>query len=577
MDVTHGLKAAGVPGGPPAAIDYTKLVGEFIAENKVLYVVYISVLLVFPAEALVFPHVFSQAMTKVQTSASPSMRDLSRVAALWIGVQALYLVMHAIDLTLVPKFDAFARGRVMTDIVTGFEEHFTEPNTGSLMSSVLKLPEAAKDLFYEMHHAVFADAVLMVCTVGYYFWVNRVLGAVFLVGMVVWLTVTYFFHRTCSVKTYAKERSHDSMHEKIEEIVSNLITIFVYDTAGDELKKLRDDSRDYAKLMATSLGCAFNFRVMYAIVVVTVFLLIMATSVALVRTKQIDQATFVAVFIVTFTTMGRLMAGYASIKAMQHSLGIVKSTSTSVSDTLKHDRVVPAREAPSAEFEISDIELDGITYETADGRVILDDVHCAFPAGKTAAIVGRIGSGKSTVARLVMRLDRPTSGDIKSGGRSVYALSMASWRRQVAFVPQTPRLMDRTLRENLTYAGAVRDADEVVDMLRGNGLEDMAKVFAERMDQPVGKGGTKLSGGQRQLVWLLRAMMSDARVIVMDEPTSALDYASRDQVVRFIHTAMKGRTIIIVTHDVSLLSQVDDVFEMREGKLVKRGSENARY
>jgi ABC-type multidrug transport system fused ATPase/permease subunit len=556
--------------GSAKDIDYTQLIKEFIAENKMLYVVYIAVLLVFPAESLVFPHVFSHAMAKVQSSRAPSMRDLSRVAALWIGVQALYLVMHAIDLTLVPKFDAFARGRVMKDIVTGFEEHFTEPSTGSLMSSVLKLPEAARDLFYEMHHAVFADLVLLVCTLGYYFWINRALGVVFLVGMIVWSVVTYCFHRSCSVKTYAKERSHDDMHEQIEEVVSNLVTVFVYDTGAQELRKLKSDSRDYASLLSKSLNCAFNFRVMYAVLVVCMFLAIMATSVALVRSGDIKQASFVAVFIVTFTLMTKLMGTYASIKAMQHSIGIVRSTSASVKDTLKSDRDTPPPRPACKEFAISDLVLDGITYETADGRVILDDVHCKFDAGKTSAVVGKIGSGKSTVTRLLMRLDRPNSGDIKSGGQSIYDLSVESFRRQVAFVPQQPRLMNRTLRENLTYGGAIRDADKVPGIFRSIGMDDIAKVFEERMDENVGKGGHKLSGGQRQAAWLVRALLSDARVVIMDEPSSALDHASRDQVVRFINTAMKGRTLIYVSHDHALISQADDVFEMREGKLIKR-------
>ena len=556
----------------PREIDYTNLIGEFIAENKMLYVLYISVLLVFPAEALLFPHVFSQAMGKVQTSKAPCMRDLSKVAALWIGVQALYLVMHAIDLAMVPRFDAFARGRVMGDIVNGFDEHFTEPNTGSLMSSVLKLPEAARDLFYEMHHAVFADIVLMVCTIGYYFWVNWVLGAVFLVGMILWTIVTYFFHSTCSVKTYAKERSHDAMHEKIEEIVSNLVTVFVYDTGEEELDKLDAEGQNYSSLLSSSLRCAFNFRIIYAIIVVCIFLAIMATSVALVRKGTMKQTTFVAVFIVTFTTMTRLMGGYASIKAMQHSFGIVKSTSTSVKDTLDGKRDTEDTSArPTMEFVVTDIQMAGVTYVTADGRKILEDVQCTFEAGRTAAVVGRIGSGKSTIARLIMRLDKPTSGDIKSGGHSIYSLPLSSWRHQVAFVPQTPRLMDRTLRENLTYGGAVKDADEVIDVLNNIGLTEMSAVFKDRMDQTVGKGGNKLSGGQRQMVWLLRAMLSDARVVVMDEPTSALDYASRDQIVRFIHTAMKGRTLILITHDTALLSQVDDIFEMKNRKLEKRG------
>jgi ABC-type multidrug transport system fused ATPase/permease subunit len=439
------------------------------------------------------------------------------------------------------------------------------------MSSVLKLPEAAKDLFYELHHAVFADAVLIIATIGYYLWVSRLVGLVFIVGILLWAIITFFFHRSCSLKTYAKERSHDDMHDKIEEIVSNLVTIFVYDTGAQELRKLATDSNDYSKLLKQSLGCAFNFRVMYAVVVVGVFLAIMATSVSLVRAGKMSQPNFVAVFIVTFTTMGRLMAGYTSIKAMQHSLGIVKSTSTSVNETLNSDRDIPAPVPPTKRFDVTDITLEEVTYKTSDGKVILDSVSCKFESGKSSAIVGSIGSGKSTVIRLLMRLDRPNSGDISSGGNSIYDMSLSDWRKQVSLVPQQPKLLNRTLRENLTYGKKDADADKIIAILKANGLVDMAEVFSKRMDESCGKGGSRLSGGQRQILTLCRALLSDAKLILLDEPQSALDEKSAEQVTRFISTAMKGRTLVMITHSKAILSQVDDIFEMSNGKLVKRG------
>ena len=551
--------------------DYISLVGEFIQKNRGLYAVYLAVLLVFPAEALVFPHVFSHAMSKVQTSKSPSMQDLSKVAALWIGVQVLYLVMSAIDFRLVPRFVAFARERVMHDVIYGFDENFTEPDTGELMSAIHKLPEAARDLFYEMHHAVFADFLLFVFTIGYYFWINVTLGLVFLAGMVAWCVITYFFHSSCASKTYDKERSHDKIHSKMEDIVANLVSVFVYDSNVEELAKLKADSCEYMNLVRSSMSCTFSFRVMYAVLVVVVFFAIMWTAVGLVRDKTITQPVFVAVFIVTFTTMTRMMAGYNSVRDLLKTLGIVHSTSTAVNETVGFDDK-PPRDKPEDTGEtvqVDDITLKDVVYEVP-GRTILDGVSCTFARGKTSAIVGKSGSGKSTVTRLLLRLDRPTGGDIMTGGRSIYSIPLSSWRREVAYVPQKPRLFDRTLRENLAYGG-IADPEKAVSILRSIGMAEMADIFETRMDESVGKGGNKLSGGQCQIVFLLRALMSNADVVVLDEPSSALDYTSRDSVVRFINTAMKGRTMIIITHDQTLMGSVDDVFEMSDGKLTKRG------
>ena len=372
------------------------------------------------------------------------------------------------------------------------------------------------------------------------------------------------------------------------------MAVFVYDTADNEMLRLDEKSSCYSKCVRDILTCVFKFRILYTIVVVAVFLIIMYIAMQLVLKKKIPQASFVAVFIVTFTTMGQMMQSFSAFKTIQHTLGVVASSSETVNKNSipNHHHVPTSLQGESnvsgdasldsanllvADMPEGDIELREVTYRTVDGRTILDNVNVTFQRNKRTAIVGRVGSGKSTIARLLLRLDRPSSGDIIVGQTSIYAVALDTWRKNVAFVPQTPRLMDRTLRENLMYGGTITDVDKAVGILKSMGMDDTSAKFKERMDESVGKGGNKLSGGQRQMVWLLRAMMSDAPVIVMDEPTSALDYTSRDQVVRFITTALKNKTLIIITHDQSLLSKMDVVMEVKDRKIMeKSGSGSSR-
>ena len=562
-----------------AAVDYKNILSKFIKAHPGMYIAYMAILLVFPAEALVFPHVFSHAMTKVQTSKSPSMKDLTKVAVLWAGVQCLFLLMHAIDLKMVPMFNAFARNEVVGDIVDGYKEHFHDANTGALLSGIIKLPEASRELFYQIHQAAFADTVLFVCTAIYFFWVHRTIGWIFLAALIIWFVITYFFYVTCSVRTYNKENEHNELHEQIEEVISNLMGVFVYGTSNEEMERIKSKGDTYTNYLKESLNCAFKFRILYTLLVILVFMIIMYVSVQLVIKKEIDQATFVAVFIVTFTTMGNMMTVFQAFKNIQHSLGVVASSSHAINKASRPpqdlERVGKGIEVIPGPPPAGDIVFENVTYKTIERKIILENTNTTFKEGKKTAIVGRVGSGKSTGIRLIMRLDRPVTGDITVGGRSIYSVDLETWRKNVAFVPQTPRLMNRTLRDNLMYGGAIKDAEKAVNILHSIGMEETAATFMNRLDEPVGKGGNKLSGGQRQMVWLLRAMMSEAPIVVMDEPTSALDYTSRDQVVRFIGTALKNKTLIIITHDQALLSQVDDVYETKDGKMTKtKGEKN---
>jgi ATP-binding cassette subfamily C protein LapB len=155
-------------------------------------------------------------------------------------------------------------------------------------------------------------------------------------------------------------------------------------------------------------------------------------------------------------------------------------------------------------------------------------------------------------------------------------MAVSDLRRRVCYIPQSPRLFNRSLLENLRYGitGGGRqhsrrrrpEEEDVYALMQRFGLDDLAVTFREKMHQSVGKSGSFLSGGQRQIVWLLRAALGDYPVVVLDEPTASLDQASRAHVIRIIQSmASQKKTVVIITHDNDVLAIVDTVVVMEKG------------
>ena len=206
-----------------------------------------------------------------------------------------------------------------------------------------------------------------------------------------------------------------------------------------------------------------------------------------------------------------------------------------------------------------------------ENKEILKNVNFRIDPGENVLIMGKIGSGKSTIIRLLMSYQHHSSGEIYIAGKSIDDYSLEILRNTIQYVPQTPSLFNRTLWENLSYGfkeGEVKESD-FITILEDLNMKETAQTFKEKMHKSVGKKGSHLSGGQRQIVWILRCLLKKAPVVILDEPTSALDEDSRNKVVTLMKTLQKKRTIIVISHDKDFLQIMDRLLLVDNGSIIQ--------
>jgi subfamily B ATP-binding cassette protein HlyB/CyaB len=193
------------------------------------------------------------------------------------------------------------------------------------------------------------------------------------------------------------------------------------------------------------------------------------------------------------------------------------------------------------------------------------------PAGKTIGIVGRSGSGKSTVAKLIQRLYVPESGKILVDGIDI-ALAETSWlRRQIGVVPQESFLLSMTIRENIAINNSAASIEDIINACKTAGAHDFISELPEGYDTPLGENGTGLSGGQKQRISIARALIDDPRILIFDEATSALDYESESIINNNLKSICADRTVIIIAHRLSTLRGADAVLVLDKGSLSEYG------
>lgn len=201
----------------------------------------------------------------------------------------------------------------------------------------------------------------------------------------------------------------------------------------------------------------------------------------------------------------------------------------------------------------------------------LRNVSFRLKAGERVAILGRIGSGKTTLEKLILGLYRPTSGAVLIDGIDLRQLDPAELRRHIGYVQQDVMLFYGSLRDNITLGAPLADDADVLKAATLSGIVELVNQHPEGFDMLVGERGESLSGGQRQGVAIARAVINDPSILLLDEPTSSMDHSSEEDIKKRLQQFVPGKTVVLVSHRTSLLDLVERIIVMDAGRIVADG------
>mgnify|MGYP000041193168 CR=1 FL=1 len=210
------------------------------------------------------------------------------------------------------------------------------------------------------------------------------------------------------------------------------------------------------------------------------------------------------------------------------------------------------------------------SYPEAE-QASLDKIDFSFKAGEKIALIGRIGSGKSTIEKLLMGLYKPDEGAVRLDGIDLNQIDPVDLRRNIGYVPQELMLFDGSVRDNIIMGSPEIDDSALLRAAAVSGVDQFVNRHPQGFEMPVGERGARLSGGQRQAIAIARALIHSPNILILDEPTNSMDNSSEDFLRKQLTEYCKGRTLVLVTHKMSLLTLVDRIVVMDGGRVVADG------
>jgi len=219
------------------------------------------------------------------------------------------------------------------------------------------------------------------------------------------------------------------------------------------------------------------------------------------------------------------------------------------------------------------ITFKNVTFRYEGSSVnALEDISMDIYPGKTLAIVGGTGSGKSTIVNLLLRLFDIKQGEILIDGYPIHEVPIEILRKNIGYVPQDVFLFSTTIRENISFGAENATMDQIERAAKIAQVYDNIMDFPQGFETVVGERGVTLSGGQKQRISIARAIIKDPKILILDDALSAVDTQTEDKILRELKQIMKDRTSIIISHRISTVSHADEIIVLKEGKIIERGN-----
>ena len=446
------------------------------------------------------------------------------------------------------------------------------PSSVGSMANILKEFESIRSFITSSTISLLIDLpfiILFLITIYY-------IGGVLVVVPIVIILFIIFY------TIYAKEKLQNSIKQSYEaasmkngvliESLSSIETLKSLGATGYSQWKWEEATSQIAdkSISSKTISASITTVTSFLLQLNTVAIIIVGTY--LIGEKMISMGALIAVVIISSRAIAPMGQVASLLSTFHHTKVSYKALDDIMNMPVEHPqgKKFVARPEYRGNIEFKNV---GFIYPNSD-KSTLNNLNFRINEGEHIAIIGKIGSGKSTIHKLLLSLYVPNEGAILVDNIDTKQLDPTELRKNIAYVSQDVLLFNGTVKENIVYRLPHIDDEKIIEAATVSGVMDFINKHPKGFDMPVGERGAFLSGGQRQSIAIARAILQDYPIVLLDEPTSAMDSSTEAKFIKSIKEYLKGKTMILVTHKTSLLSLADRVIVMEDGQIVLDGKKD---
>lgn len=464
------------------------------------------------------------------------------------------------------------RNQVYSKILHLNLKQFDTTPIGTLTTRTINDIESINDIFSEGLIPIIADILSIIAILAAMFYTNWQLTLICLLPFPVLLIATYFFKESVNRSFTNVRNAVASLNAFVQEHVTGMQIVQSFAVEEKEATKFRKINAHHRD---ANIKAIFAYSVFFPVVEI-----VLASSIGLlvwfagiqVMQLPIEKATALSGQIISFILLLNLL--FRPLRVIADKFNVLQMgmiASERVFKVLDNEDVMQDDGQFAPQRINGEVEFDQVYFRYGDGQDVLKHISFKVGAGKTLALVGHTGSGKTTIISLLNRLYAIRSGEIRLDGVNINAFALSALRKQIGVVLQDVFLFSGTVFDNVTLRNPAITREQVEHAARMIGIHEFILRLPGGYDYPVMERGATLSMGQRQLLSFLRTLLYDPSILILDEATSSIDPESEQLIQNAIDQLVKGRTSIVIAHRLSTIRRADMIMVLDKGEIREMG------
>ena len=448
--------------------------------------------------------------------------------------------------------------------------YYDENETGKIMSRMTNDLMEVSELAHHGPENFFICGITLVLSFSYLLYIEWRFALILLCCVPLLVFVTLFMRKRMNNAFSETRKSVAIINSSLESSITGIRVTKAFTNSEEELNKFEVGNKDYVKYRSVAYKAMgqFSSSTQFITDLFNVILLVVGGLLCI-----LDSSNFTVSEYVTFVVSVSMF-----ITPLTTLINFVEQYQNGVTGFKRFLEIMDEKEEEEDKDAISVDKLDGniefkhvsFDYETTKG--VLKDVSFKIQKGKTVALVGPSGGGKTTICHLIPNFYKATSGEILVDNYNINKLKFDSLRRNIGIVQQDVFLFNGTILENVKYGKSEASLEEVREACKRANIDEYIISLPEGYDTQIGERGIKLSGGQKQRLSIARVFLKNPSILILDEATSALDNATEALIQASLDELLKGRTTIVVAHRLSTIKNADLIFVIDNGTILESGT-----
>jgi ABC-type multidrug transport system fused ATPase/permease subunit len=562
---------------------------DFFKQNILWVIITIVVLFITsPLEMIVLSNLFSNftgAINKLDYSNSISI--LWKIAGLYTLIDVIYMINSYYDKISYPKMEKFIRFKLVDVIFKNIEVNYDDENISNIILKLLQIPNIVVTCTQNFIYWVITFVITIVSILAYILYINVEIGGIMIILFSLFCITYYYVLMKVKNKSSEREKEEKVLMTHVDDVLSNSLSVIACKKVDDEKEYLENkhniyDEKNEEQMWYSSKGVYLFSFIVTAILVVCVYIILRYYQAKKITSQDTIKLVIIILFFIRYlkTTVNRtvqIVVFYGKLEESEENIKNILNK-TVRNGTKKNITITGDIEFRNVSFEYNSEDTkiihetnatnEEVTPTNKEKQKSLDNVSFKIKPLDRLAIIGTNGSGKSTIIKLIMGYYNVSSGQVLHNGINVLDINREYLRSKIAVINQKVVLFNRSIIDNICYGNNI-PKEKVKQILKTLHIMRVFKNQPQGLETLAGLHGSALSGGQKQIIYLLRCYLSNKPIIIMDEPTAAVDSTHKKYIMRMIDEMAKKSTLIVVTHDAEYAASFPTKIYIESGKIVK--------